>query len=477
MAIEREIVVTKKDVVWNYIAQIVNYGSGIFILPLILNRLSAEEVGMNYLMQSVVFLIALISAEFSRQLGRNITYVLSGAKSIKKEGVTDDVEEGAVDYHLLKVILSTTKAIYRVIAFAVLALMLTAGTVYMYIATDGFCNVQNSFVIWVLFSFSTFTNLYLTFYNSFLAGAAMVMEYNIVTIISRSVYIIVTILLLFCGYGLMSIVIGQIVSPFLGYIYAHKKFFTPVLKQNLANLKARKCEIKETFATIWFTTKKNIVDCLGLYLTNQSGTLLLGSFLSLVDVASYGLMLQLFQVLASLSRGVFSSYLPMFFKHRLTKELELFIKDFSFSMFVFWVTYLIGGLVIIYLAPPALGVIRSNADLPIRFILYIYMLNGVLEINHELCSNAIVAKNEVPFMRASLLGGIGVFLINYITLKFTCWGMFGVVVGQLIVQSSYNHWKWPKYILDDMGISFFKMFSIGYSETVLRLGKALRISA
>ncbi len=347
MAANKEIKVTKKDIIWNYIAQIVNFGSGLFILPLILNRLSAEEVGMNYLMQSVVFLIALISAEFSRQLGRNITYVLSGAQSIEKEGISSNVVDGKVDYHLLKVILSTTQSVYRVIAIVVFILMLTAGSLYMYHATEGFCNVDNSLMIWILFSLSTFVNIYFTYYNSFLSGAAMVMEYNKVTILTRMTYILVCIVLLMFDYGLMSVVIGHLVSPFLGYFYAHSHFYSPDIKANLRGHIASKNEMKITFKTIWYTAKKNIVDCFGLYFVNQSGTLLIGGFLSLIEVASYGLMVQLFQILASLSRGVFASYLPMLFKHRVKKDTEQFIKDFSFSIFVFGVTYIVGGLFII----------------------------------------------------------------------------------------------------------------------------------
>lgn len=471
MAADREIVVTKKDVVWNYIAQIVNYGSGLFILPIILNRLSEGEIGMNYLMQSIVFLVALISAEFSRQLGRNITYVLSGAHTIEKSGVSKDVDN-SVDYHLLKVVLSTTKAVYRVIAGIVLFAMLTLGSLYMYRATGGFHNIEHSLTIWLLFSLSTFLNIYFTYYNSFLSGAAMVMEYNKVMIISRLLYIVVTIVLLFSGWGLMSIVIGQLVSPLIGYYYAHKKFYSEDLKENLKGTDVCSGEILTTFKTIWFTTKKNVVDCLGLYLATQSGTIVIGGYMSLAEVASYGLMAQLFQILASLSRGVFASYLPMFFKYRVKNETDRFIKDLSFSLFVFYITYIIGGLVIVYLAPPVLTLIKSNSFLPVKLILFIYMANGILEINHELCSNAIVAKNEVPFMKASLIGGIGVLVINLLVLHYTSWGVLGIVSGQLLVQSVYNHWKWPKYLFDDLGISFGRLLRVGFSESVSR-GKRL----
>lgn len=467
MAADKEIVVTKKDVVWNYIAQIVNYGSGLFILPIILNRLSSEEIGMNYLMQSIVFLMALISAEFSRQLGRNITYVLSGAHTIEKKGVSKNVND-TIDYHLLKVVLSTTKAVYKVIAGAVLFFMLSLGSMYMYRATGGFQNIDNSLIIWLLFSFSTFINIYFTYYNSFLSGAAMVMEYNKVLIISRLVYIIITVALLFCGWGLMSIVVGQLISPLLGYYYAHKKFYSEDLKDNLKVHSVSSSEVVETFKTIWYTTRMNVVDCLGLYLATQSGTLVIGGYMTLAEVASYGLMVQLVQILASLSRGVFSSYLPMFFKYRVKNEIDNFVKDLSFSLFVFYITFILGGLVIVYLAPPVLTLIKSNSILPVSIILYVYLMNGILEINHELCANAIVANNEVPFMKASLIGGIGVLVINILTLRFTIWGMLGIVVGQLFVQSVYNHWKWPKYLMDDLGISFGRLLRVGFKETLYR---------
>ena len=467
MAADKEIVVTKRDVVWNYIAQIVNYGSGLFILPIILNRLSEDEIGMNYLMQSVVFLVALISAEFSRQLGRNITYVLSGAHTIEKTGISNHVDND-IDYHLLKVVLSTTRAVYRVIAIIVLIAMLSIGSLYMFHATSGFTNIENSLSIWILFSVSTFLNIYFTYYNSFLSGAAMVMEYNQVLIISRLLYIILTVVLLLDGFGLMSIVVGQLVSPLFGYYYAHKKFFSRDLRENLSGNTVEAGEVKRTFRTIWYTTKKNIVDCIGLYFATQSGTLVIGGYMTLAEVASYGLMVQLFQILASLSRGVFSSYLPMFFKYRVKDEISLFVKDLSFSLFVFYVTYIIGGLVIIYLGPFVLTLIKANSALPIKLVLYIYMINGILEINHELCSNAIVANNEVPFMKASFVGGVGVFLVNMIAVRFTTWGLIGIVIGQLLVQSSYNHWKWPKYLLDDIEISFCTLLSEGMRETINR---------
>ena len=50
---------SKNDIIWGYFAQFFSIASGIITLPLILRMLSAEEIGMNYLMLTIGSLVAL----------------------------------------------------------------------------------------------------------------------------------------------------------------------------------------------------------------------------------------------------------------------------------------------------------------------------------------------------------------------------------------------------------------------------------
>ena len=75
-----EISVTKKDIIWGYLAQFFLVASGLITLPLVLNILSAEEIGMNYLMLTIGSLVSLLDFGFAPQFGRNITYIFSGAQ-------------------------------------------------------------------------------------------------------------------------------------------------------------------------------------------------------------------------------------------------------------------------------------------------------------------------------------------------------------------------------------------------------------
>lgn len=94
-----EITVSKKDVVWSYVAQFFSLGSSLFTLPLILNMLSTEEIAMNYLMITVGSLVSLIDFGFAPQFGRNVTYVFSCAQKLKREGINSNVG-GNVNYSL-----------------------------------------------------------------------------------------------------------------------------------------------------------------------------------------------------------------------------------------------------------------------------------------------------------------------------------------------------------------------------------------
>ena len=68
--IRNNISVGKSDVVWSYLAKFLGIASGLLVLPVVLNRLSAEEIGLNYLMLTIGAMVGLLDFGFSPQFGR-----------------------------------------------------------------------------------------------------------------------------------------------------------------------------------------------------------------------------------------------------------------------------------------------------------------------------------------------------------------------------------------------------------------------
>ena len=464
-----EIKINKKDVVWGYITMAFNYGTGLFTLPFLLNMLSAEEVGMNYLMLTISNLVILADFGFSQQFGRNLTYILSGAQSLQKEGISG-VKLGAINYQLVATLIKTAKFVYLRISLLVLAGMLTLGTIYIYHVTQGFTNIPNSLFIWLLFSVSTFFNFYYKYYTTLLIGSALMMEYNKSCIYSKIVYIAICVGMLFLGCGLMSIVVANFISPFVQRYYSYISFYTDEIKDGLRGQVVTAKDIREMTSTLWYNAKKLGIIFVGQYGISQSGIFFSGLFLSLEEVAAYGLMMQLINnILCSISKSLFNSLSPLFSKDTINHDISQLIRHFSLGNFIFWCIFIVGSLMVIFVAPPVLDLIHSNSHLPSTLVMLVFSIDALLDYNHANFTYILTAQNRFPFVKADLITGMAVVLINLATLYFTDWGLLGLVMGRMCVMLAYNDWKWPSVICRELNVPITIFVKVGYQETCYKL--------
>lgn len=465
-----EISVTKKDVIWSYLAQFFNIASGFITLPLILSMLSTEEIAMNYLMMTVGTLVALIDFGFNPQFGRTVTYVFSGAENLTKDGL-GSVQAGNVNYRLLKGLIDVAKTTYRLMSFIVLVIMLTLGTWYIFIVTDGFNNVSNSFIIWLIYSISIFFNIYFYYYSSLLTGCGKIKESKQALLVSRIGYIALAYVMLLMGWGLMGVVLANLISPFLGRALSHYFFYSSELRENLSREDVTKKEKKELFNVIWYNARKLGVNFIGAYAITRFAMFIAGLYLSMQDIASYGLMTQLVSILVAVSNVFFSAFIPSINNYKVLREDDKLIRNFARSQVVFIFLYLIGSLAIIFLGPWALNMINSNATLPTNHILIFYLLITLLENNHSNFATVITAGNKVPFVSAALISGGFICVFDFVVLKFSSLGMLGIVLVPGLIQLAYNNWYWPRYVLREYKVTFLHFITLGLSELLIQTKK------
>lgn len=466
-----EVKVTKKDVISGYIAQIFQYGTGIIVLPVILNKLSAAEIGMNYVMLSIGALANMVDFGFSGQIGRNITYVLSGANDICRGEVEKIKKTNTVNYKLLRTIIDASKYLYARLSFAVLLVLLSFGTLYMCHVTEGFTNVQNSLFIWILFSVGVFFNIYFLYYNSFLSGAALILEQRMATIYSRATYILICFALIFNGVGLMSVVIANFISPFVARFYSQKKFFSKELRENLPKSKAEKKDVVQALKDIWYTAKKSGTNTIGHYIGIQGSTFIAGAFLPLAVVGQWGIMTQLFGIVQSVSANLGLSYYPEFCKLRLLGDRDSFIKKSSLSVTLMVLLLIMGGLAIILLCPWLLSVIGSNTTLPEKPLMWCYMFYLIALTNAQLFATMMTSRNVIPSPLAVVLTSICQIVLTIILLKFSPLGIWALLLGPAISGGVYTLWAWVKEELNNLELSIFDFYSFGLSELLLFIKK------
>ncbi len=467
------IVITKSDIIWSYVAKFFSLATNIIVLPFVLHLLSAEEVGMNYLMLTISGIVMLIDFGFGPQFGRNFTYVNSGANELLKEGVQQNAT-GEINYHLLAVLLKTARKVYQIMSLIAFVFMLTFGTVYIYYVTDGFNNVENSLWIWIIFSVSTFFNIYYAYYTTLLIGSGMMAESAKAMMLSRIVYLGLSIILLYTGCGLFSIVIANLIAPFAQRIYCYKVYFTDELRKK-TDIFITKTELKNTFNTIWYNAKKLGINNLGAYAINKFGMFLVGLYLALDIVGSYGLLIQLTTVITGVASIMLTTYMPKFSSYRVTGRINELKKLFSFTVTIFWFIIIVGGIIIVLLGGPLLNLIGSQTVLPEKSLCAVYVLICALEANHSNFATLITTKNEVPFVAAGLLSGGLIALLTFLELQFTTWGLWGVVAVQGLVQLAYNNWYWPRWVMKDLSMSFGQMIKEGLTLFNKKLFNSFKI--
>ena len=463
--------VSKKDVVWGYFSQFFSIASGLITLPLILKMLTKEEIGLNYLLITFGSLVSLFDFGFASQFGRNISYIFGGAQSLRKEGLEVVDKPSGINYRLLATMIHTAKYVYQRISLIVLVVMLSFGSWYVYKATNGFESVDNVLIIWLVFSFSVFFEMFYSYYTALLVGKGLIMESRKAIVYSKLVYVILAFLFLYIGFGLLGIVVANIIAPFFNRFIAYRYFFTEELKSKIDEFEITKQEKLDLFNLVWHNARKIGLVFICSYAINKFSLFLAGLYLPLSEIASYGLMIQLVGLISTISGTYFLINQPNFSALRVqvhSNDAKL-LKDFAFSMNVYYVLFLLGSFFLVFVCPWLLELIDANVKLPSFLTMSIFVLIVLLEGNHANFATFIVTKNNIPFVQSSLIAGVAIVLGDFFSLEFTTSGILGLVLVQGLAQIVYANWKWPYVVCKEFGISFVMFLGIGMKESLIMI--------
>lgn len=432
--------ITKKDILWSYLAQFFNLATGLITLPLILSLLTPDEVGFNYILVSINSIVALFDMGFSSQFAKYLTYVFSGAQSIYKEGIPDEYSN-EVNEHLIASIIVSAKKIYFYISLIAFVCLITFGSWYIYNISDGFSIIDNTLIIWVVFCISSFFNVYFLYFNAFLLGKGLVKETKQAQVLSRILQILITFVMLVCGCGLLSVVVANLFAPFIFRLLAYNKFYTDDIIKIIRSNEINSAEIKGIFNILLHNCKKlGVIGVLSSAI-GYASTLIVGKYMTLSEVGSYGLMVQLVGVVMGLATIHFNSVVPEFASLMIMKNTKRVSETFGLSMFYF-ITISILGLIGLSIAPPIFRFLNFNTQLPNFSIVLVYYIYKFFEQNQSLYSHLFLIKNDLRFYPSAVITGVVSFVALWISL-YLGFGIMGVVIAQAIPLFLYSAWKWP----------------------------------
>jgi len=413
----------------------------------------SEKVGIWSIFMTITAFAGLLDFGFNPAFTRNVTYIFSGVRNLKVKGVepiSADIQ--TIDYGLLKGLIGAMRWFYLRMAIVLLLVLASLGTYYIYSLLHNYTgNKQEVYIAWSILCIINTYNLFTLYYDTLLQGKGLVKRSKQIVIIGNTVYLIIASVLIIAGYGLVAIVSAQASTVIIIRWLSYHSFFTREIKQLLNSAKPR--PKKEVLNAIYPNALKIGLTTLGGFMVQRSAIIIGSLYLTLKEIATYGITMQLIAVVAGLAGIYTATYQPKIAQLRVGKNnpaiKELYLK----GLIVLLLTYISGGMGLFITGEWILNYIGSQTQLMPSILLLLAIVISFLENNHAIAGGILLTNNEVPFFKASLVAGVTTMLLLIIMIYFAHMRIWAMVLAPGIAQL-YNNWKWPYEVFNQLNISY-----------------------
>jgi O-antigen/teichoic acid export membrane protein len=442
----------RKDVVWSYAATFLQIGVGVILLPFILKAFSQETVAIWTIFLTVMTLSNLLDFGFNPSFARNVSYVVSGVTELKKTGhLVVENHTGEIDYGLFKGMINAMRWFYSRAAWLLFFLLATAGTYYMFTILKTYSgNHAEVYIAWAILVILNAYALYTMYYDSLMQGKGLVKRAKQIKVAGQAVYLILAIVLILLRFNLIAVVSAQVLSIVVIRILSYRTIYTAGFKRRLHQVSAR--PRREILSYIYPNAVKVGLTGVGGFLVLRSSTIIGSLFLSLDEIASYGITMQVIGIISAVGGVYFFTYQPKMVQYRVQNDNIAIKQLYLKGCLLLFGAFLLGGAALLLLGEWALNVIGSQTPLLSGLFMLVALVIGWLEMNHAVAGQVLLTKNEVPFFKAALFAGGLTLVLLFLFLEYTPWGVFALILAPGIAQGCYQNWKWPVKVARELHI-------------------------
>jgi len=446
--------ITKKDVLWNYAATFLRIASSALLLPFILKMMPSQMVGIWSIFMTITAFASILDFGFNPSFSRNVTYVFSGVKSLKTHGhEAVNSQFVTVDFGLLKGLIATMRWFYSRMSLIVFVLLTTLGTFYIHRVLKNYSgSTSEIYISWGILCLINTYNLYTLYYDSLLEGKGLIKRAKQIIIIGQSVYLIVASILILDGFGLIAIVSAQALSVIIVRFLSFRSFFSPSICLSLKTAISK--PTREILKAIYPNALKIGLSSLGGFMVTRSAIIIGSLYLTLDEIASYGITIQLISIITSLAGIYTATFIPKIVELRVEHRLQVIKQLYLKGQLVLLFTFIIAGMGLLFIGPFALHLIGSKTELMPFSITALAIFVYLEETNLSIAASILLTKNEVPFFKASMISGGLIIVGLLIGFNFLNLGLIGMILIPLIIDLAYQAWKWPLEVAKDLGLTF-----------------------
>ena len=444
----------RKDIVWNYLATFMRIASGIVILPLVLKLLPTAEYGLWSIFLQVSSLTALLDFGFSSSFSRNVSYVFSGITELKAKGYSAIEEKNLpVNYRLLKSVITAMQRYYGAMAFIFLIIFVLASPSYMsYVLENKYSgdNKQEIWIAWFTYGGLVAYEFYTCYYNSLMSGRGLVKKNMQIIVFSQSIRIVVSVICLLMGLGIISMIIGMLVSDIVNRTLSYYTFYDKKIKAEIKA--ATTMPVMEVMKVMAPNAFKIGLTTFGFFALSQAITFISPFYLTLPEIAQYGISKQMIMLIVSIGGTWFGTFYPQLTQYRVQGDDVSVKRLFVKGILVMIIIFIVAGSGLLLLGNPILELIHSKTFLLNGWMLLLMIFFAFFEATQSMSTSTLLTKNEVPFFKSVLLSGAGSLVLLFVFFKFTHLGVLSMILAPGIALSVYHNWRWPSLVISELKV-------------------------
>ncbi len=423
---------------WSWIANGLRLAIGAFLLPLVLRKLSTEELGMYIILLSLVQLAPVIDFGFSPTIVRFVSYAMGGAETLQAHGFSK-AGTASPNWRLLGQLFFTTRVLYRYMAVIVLIAVGAWGTYLVESRVHDTPYPTVTRVAWVITLVATVADIYSSWAVIFLRGMNHVLLSVQISVAASVVKFVTAAALLLCGGGLISLPLGSLAGSLLQQGLARWQ-----CRKQLGNhLQPEKAQVWENLRIIWPTSWRLGMLTVTSCFTAQANIAICNQVLGLAGNAQYGLSTLLVGVISGMATVWTTVKWQLIGQYRTQHDYAAMARVLWPRFWLQHLTFLILAAGLVLCGPLLLCWFGSGKQmLPLGWLV-VMALYYFIELHLSFWVSLISTENRIPFLWPGLATALVGLSFSLILIHFTSLGIGALVLAPLLAGSLFNYWYWP----------------------------------
>ncbi|MBW4549821.1 MAG: hypothetical protein KME35_01650 [Aphanocapsa sp. GSE-SYN-MK-11-07L] len=408
-------------------------------MPLILTRLSTEEIALWYLFGTIIGLQILADVGFSPTFSRIIAYGMGGRCTSELKDlryVEKSNSSKAPNWETIDKICATMQIVYLRLTAVSISLLTIFGTWALVKPISIVPDSKSAWIAWGIILMASSFSLIGNSYSSYLQGANKIALQRRWEILTTTAGILTSIFVLILGGGLLGLVVAN--QSWLVLNVLRDRWLCKTIRKNESKIFKHKKIDSDVFEAVWASAWRSGLGALMSYGLIQLSGVFYAQVGTPLEVASYLLSLRLIQIVGLMSQAPFYSKLPLLAKLRSDGNLAEQVNIAKRGMrFAYW-SYVVGFIGIGVVASPLLQLIGSKAEFVNSLLWGLMGLSMFAERYGGMHIQLYSTTNHIVWHIAN--GVSGVIYLVVASLLFRQIGIFAFPIGTLSGYLGFYCW-------------------------------------